>query len=262
MDRYEVVSNEGSRACFHRKMHSERDELDLDAIGWLANAVGLVHGPEDRCPAVDKLGDAILVAEEETIDRLTPAAVDALWNAELEALIREGLNDTAARGGWEGNEPEVALTALDALGKESSIARAVVQQVAQSVAHEGLNPFFCLDCLEQAIVHAKPAERRQRACEAAAVGARDLAIEDSELRTAMRTHSGSAFARALATDKRREATRARLRSIARLGTNQIPALAGELRLLLDEPMPEDAADDPLWTALCASLVQLLEPSLN
>jgi Arc/MetJ-type ribon-helix-helix transcriptional regulator len=34
----------------------------------------------------------------------------------------------------------------------------------------------------------------------------------------------------------------------------MPELARELRLLLDEPMPEDAVDDPLWTALCGSLV--------
>jgi hypothetical protein len=130
------------------------------------------------------------------------------------------------------------------------------------VAREALNPFFCFDCLEEAVARAEPAERRQRACEAAAVGARDVAIGVDELRAVMRAPSGASLARKLATDERREAVRARLRSIVRLGRASMPELARELRLLLDEPMPEDAVDDPLWTALCGSLVQRLEPAFN
>ena len=89
-----------------------------------------------------------------------------------------------------------------------------------------------------------------------------MAIGADELRAVMRAPSGASLARKLATDERREAMRARLRSIARLGTATMPELARELRLLLDEPMPEDAVDDPLWTALCGSLVQRLEPAFN
>jgi hypothetical protein len=99
-------------------------------------------------------------------------------------------------------------------------------------------------------------------CEAAAVRARDVEIGVDELRAAMRAPSDAFLARKLATDERREAVRARLRSIVRLGEASMPELARELRLLLDEPMPEDAADNPLWTALCRSLVQRLEPAFN
>ena len=253
--------------CFHRRveLHGQPEELDDDAVGWLAVGIGLEHGPEDRCPEVDEvdeLGDALLVfADAETIQCLTPAAVDTLWNSELEGMIRDGLAAATARGGWEG-EPEVAVRELGERGKESAIAHAVVQQLAQGVAREGLDPFFCFDCLEEAAARAEPAERRQRACGAAAVGALDVEIGVDELRTAMRAPSGALLARKLATDERREAVRARLRSIMRLGEASMPELARELRLLLDEPMPEDAADDPLWTALSGSLVQRLEPALN
>jgi hypothetical protein len=51
--------------CFHRKVehHGQPQELDDDAVGWLAVGIGLEHGPEDRCPEVDELGDALLVIE-------------------------------------------------------------------------------------------------------------------------------------------------------------------------------------------------------
>jgi mRNA-degrading endonuclease toxin of MazEF toxin-antitoxin module len=166
--------------------HGQPQELDDDAVGWLAVGIGLEHGPEDRCPEVDELGDALLVfADEETLQRLTPAAVDALWNAELEGMIRDGLAVATARGGWEGG-PEAALRELDERGKESAIAHAVVQQLAQGVAREGLHPFFCFDCLEEAVARVEPVERRRRACEAAVVGARDVAIDVDELRAVMR----------------------------------------------------------------------------
>jgi Arc/MetJ-type ribon-helix-helix transcriptional regulator len=249
---------------FHRKVehHCPPQELNDDAVGWLAVGIGLEHGPEDRCPEVDELGDALLVfADAETIQRLTPAAVDTLWNAELEGMIRDGLTALTARGGWEVG-PEAVVRELDERGKESAIGHAVVQQLAQGVAREGVDPFFCLDCLEEVVARAEPAERRQRACEAAALGARDVAIDLDELREAMRAPSGAYLARKLATDERREAVRARLRSIVRLGEASMPELVRELRLLLDEPMPEDAADDVLWVALCGSLVQRLEPALT
>ena len=249
---------------FHRKveLHGKPHELDDDAVGWLAVGIGLEHGPEDRRPEVEELGDALLVfADADTIQRLTPAAVDAVWNAELEGMIRDGLAVATAGGGWEG-EPEVAVRELDERGKESAIAHAVVQQLAQDVAREGLDPFFCFDCLEEAVTRAEPAERRHRASQAAVVGAREVEIDVDELRAAMRAPSGVLLARTLATNERREVVRARLRSIVRVGEASMPEIARELRLLLDEPMPEDAARDPLWTALCGSLVRRLEPALN
>ncbi len=237
-------------------------ESDLEnAACFLAASIGLEPEPDDR-PALDELGDALLVsAGEEVVARLTAPAVEALWSSELEDGIREGLTARAASGGWA-DEPAAVLADLDARGKESLIAHAVVQHLAQNVGNEGLNPFFCVCCIDERIENAPPSEHRRIACEVAQIAIRDIEIGDDELGSAARGSPVSAFATALATDERREAVRVRLRRIARLGATSVPALARELDSVLDETLPADPVEDVLWLAFCDSLVERLEPAFN
>ena len=228
---------------------------------YLASAIALSTEPGDR-PALDELGDAMLIwASDDVVDRLMPAALDAVWDAELEQDIRKGLDRVGARSDW-GGSVEAARADLDARGRDSAIARAIVQDIAREIGREGVSTFFCACCLEESIEHAAPEERRRIACRVAEVGARDVGIGADELRAALGTLSTAGLARALATEERRTGLRARLARIARLGASSSPELARELEALLREPPPVDPADDPLWAALCASLVRHLHPDLN
>jgi hypothetical protein len=184
---------------------------DPAAIAWgLATTLNIGPDAGDR-PSLDLLGDAMLVwAGEDVLERLTGPAVEAVWSAELEASIRDGLRRLAAGSVYDRGEPAAALEELDERGRGSRVARAVVQRLAQEIGRDGLNPFFCLCCLDEVVAKAPAAERRRIACEAAEVGVREARISDEELRGAVRAGRGPAFLRALATEGRQAGLRERL----------------------------------------------------
>ena len=70
-----------------------------DPTDWdLAMAIALGVEPDSDREALDELADAMLVWADEEADRLTPAAVERLWDDELESDIRRGLVRVAGLG--------------------------------------------------------------------------------------------------------------------------------------------------------------------
>jgi len=122
---------------------------------------------------------------------------------------------------------------------------------------------FFLDCLDCAVSDTPPQERRALAVRAAILGARDAAVPDDELRAALADTLLDSPTVRLATVARREAVRARLGRIGRLGAKSMPLLAAELRKVAAEPLPECAADDDVWQVACAHLLeQGARPAMN
>src|SRR5437867_11737616 len=113
------------------------DEETFDPTAWdLAMAIRLGVDPDAHREALDELADAMLVWADEEADRLTPAAVSLLWNEELEADIRSGLERVAGRGEeWERAAAE-ALDEFERDPRQAAITAAVVQDLAAQLSQE------------------------------------------------------------------------------------------------------------------------------
>jgi hypothetical protein len=239
------------------------DDETFDPSAWdLAMAIRLgVDLDADRA-ALDELADAMLVWADDEADRLTPAAVSLLWNEELEADIRTGLERVAALGeDWERAAAE-ALAELERDSRQAAITAAVVQDLAVQLSQADHPPFFCTCCIEEGLSRAPADGRRERALEMAIVARRNAAVPRSELAAALANAPNDRPADRLGTRERRAAVRARLGRIGALASASMPALAAELRAIGEEPLPR-AADDDVWAVVCeALLADVARPELN
>ena len=240
-------------------------ELTIDAAWGLAVAIGLMPDPEQDRPALDELSDAMLVwADEDELDAITTAAVARIWDDELRLEIRGPLQKLAAGGTW-GREARRALAELDRTGPASSIARAVVQFVAQQLSAEHHGAPFCICCVGELVQRLPEQERRRAAVQASTVARADAAVSGDEVLEAVRRHRAdrAAAVRALASDERRLAVRARLGRVGRLARASMPELAAELEALAREPLPPDPAGDPVWREVAEALLdEVAKPELN
>jgi hypothetical protein len=238
------------------------DELTLEPTIWdLAVAIGLEPDESER-PALEELGDAMLVhAAEDVLDVLTPPAVDGLWSSELEQSIRDGLGELVARDDEWTRPARQALASFQRDGPRAEITAEVVRRLAWHLSAGDLPPFHCLGCLEEAVAAAPRGRRRELALQVALIGLRDAAFAAEEVVEALGRRDPSA----LATDERRRAVRRRLARLAHFagGGGSLPALAAELASLAEEPLPPNPKEDDVWqTIAITALNAAAQPELN
>jgi hypothetical protein len=249
------------------------DDADLDLLlddyvfepnGWdFAVSIGIGIDPETDPPALDELADAMLVwAEGERLERLTDEAVERLWDAELEGRVREGIVQLTGCEGWEKGAAE-ALAEFDRDPPRSEVAREVVRHLAMQLGSAEHPLFFCVCCVEEALVRAEPAERRAHAVRVAIVATRNAGVPPAELHAALADAARCPPAVRLGTVERRAAIRARLGRLGELATESMPELAVELKALAAERLPDRPEDDDVWQEACVHLLaEVGRPDLN
>jgi hypothetical protein len=240
----------------------ELDDWEPDASS-LATAMRLGVEPDSDREALDELADAMLVWADSEADRLTPAAIERLWDTELEADIRQGLARVSDLGDEWRRAAGAALAELDRDPRGSAITRAVVQDLAQQLSSRDHPWFFCTGCLEEGLEHAPAESRRELAREVAIVARRDAAVPEAEVAAALAGAVGEPPVERLGTPERRAAVRARLGRIGSLAATSMPILAAELRAIGAEPLAARAVDDDVWSVVCeALLADVARPELN
>ena len=221
------------------------DDFVFEPNGWdMAVEIGLRLELELDREALDELADAVLVwADEPVLERLTDAAFPRVWNEELEAGVREGLERLATRSDWR-VPVTAALAELDRDPPSAEVAREVVRHLAMQVGQVGTPFFFCLDCIDELVKHAPPDDRRSIAIEAAVATVRNATGVEG-------------------TPAQRAAVRAQLGRLGELGRDSVRSLAAELRLIAAEPLPQSPDDDDVWEVVYARLIaETLRPELN
>lgn len=237
------------------------DDFVFEPTAWdLAMAIGIGPDPEADPARLDELADAMLVwAQGPELERLTDEAIERIWDAELEQLIRDGLVRLLDKDDWRAGA-QAALDEFDRDGRDAEVSREVVRCIATYLGDGELPLFFCLCCIDEGVQNAHEDRRRQLALPVALVARGDAAISDAELRAAL---GAPAPIEQLGTEKRRRAVRVRLGRLGELGRESMPVLAAELRALAAEPLPACAADDDVWEHLCTWLLaDVAKPELN
>lgn len=224
----------------------------------LALVAGLEWSFEDEA-VLAPLVDAVVVwADDDVLARIAVPIVEALWASDLRDDIESAIATAAP------DALDDARADLDAGPRKSRLARAFVEQGAVELTGELMLPVHCLLCVEEGLATVPEAERPWRALRVAQIAGRCAGIPLDECRRAFAAaalSSSSSPALALATDERRVAVRDRLRNLAELGRDSVPALSGALRELLDGPLPP-VADDAIWHEVVAGLAEQLRAPLN
>jgi len=239
-------------------LDDDLDELDdfvFEPTAWdFAVTMGIRVEPDDDRPALEELADAMLVWMEDgpELERLTDAALDRLWEPELERVVRDGLARLSGDDEWRVGA-EAAIREFERGPRQAEVSREVVRHLAMQLSHVDAPVFFCVLCLDDGIRNAAedPARRRELATRAAVVAARDAAVPEAEL---ARVVARPTAVLELGTAARRAAVRRRLGRLAHYGRESVRGLAAELRLLAEEPLPARAEDDDVWEVVCGRLV--------
>jgi hypothetical protein len=240
------------------------DDFVFEPNAWdFATSVGIGVDPDTDRPALDELADAMLVwARGPELERLTDEAIERIWDAELEGMVREGIVRLSGCDGWEQGDA-AALAEFDRDPRRSEIAREVVQHLAMQLGSDDHPVFFCLCCIEEVVVRAEPAERRGHAARVAIVATRNAGVPVTEIQEALACAARCPPAERLGTVERRAAIRTRLGRLGELATESMPDLAIELKKLAAERLPEHAADDDVWQEACTHLLaEVGRPDLN
>lgn len=237
------------------------DDVVFAPSEWdIAMVFAIALQPATGSAALADLADAMVMwAEGEEAEELTTRAIDAVWSTEFEKQIRAGIAGAGELGDDWRRAAAMAAAEFEAAPRESAVTQAALQQFAWAFGHEGAPPLFCLCCIDEAVAHAPPEERRRKALPTAALAVRDAAVPDDEVAAALASCAPSG----LATNERRQAVRSRLGRLARYGHGSLPALAAELELIAAEPLPADPALDDVWEVVAHMLLgELAQPAWN
>jgi hypothetical protein len=235
------------------------DDLDdyvFEPNAWdFAVSMGIGLDPEQDPPALDELADAMLVwAQGPVLERLTDDAVERLWDAELEGMVRDGIVQLSGQDGWEQGGAAM-LEEFDRDPPRSEVAREVVRYLAMQVGGADHPVFFCLCCIEEMLVRADPAERRGHAVRVAILATRNAGVPVAEVQEALARRSARASDGSASSRPSRCQGAARSSPVERLGT--------ALKALASEPLPDSAEDDDVWQEACARLLaDVGRPDLN
>ena len=240
------------------------EDFVFEPTGWdFAVDMRLAADPETDREALDELVDAMLVEAEGTeLERLTDEAVERLWDAELEAMVRDGVVRLSASDGWE-QGGAAALAEFDRDPRCSDVAREVVRHLAMQLGQADHPPSFCLCCIDEELARAAPDDRRALGVRVAIVATRNARVPAAEIHEALAGAARCPPAERIGTNERRRAIRARLGRLGALATESMPDLAVELEALAAEPLPEAPEDDDVWQEACTSLLsEVGRPDLN
>jgi hypothetical protein len=238
------------------------DDLTFEPTTWdLAMSIAPGVDPESDRDALDELADAMLVwADEPLLQALTDAALPAIWDGELEGMVREGLaalSDPA----WA-PAARRSIEALDLQSGRSQIAGEVVRHLAMQLGQADQPFFACLCCIDETLETCDPSARRELARRSALLARRNAELSADEIQSAIGQVGTADAVVLLGTTERRQAVRRRLARLGRLGSASMPDLAAELTAIGAEPLPP-AADDDVWRELCTwVLSDAAQPELN
>lgn len=240
------------------------DDFVFEPNGWdFATDLRITVDPEADRDALDELADAMLVeAEGPVLERLTDDAVERIWDAELEGMVRDGIVRLSAWEGWE-QGGAVALGEFDRDPPRSDVAREVVRHLAMQLGSADHPVFFCLCCIDESLGRAEPGDRRALATRVAIIATRNARVPVVEIQEALAGASRRPPVDRLGTVTRRTAIRTRLGRLAAFARESMPDLAAELKTLAAERLPERAQDDDVWQEACTRLLEEVgKPELN
>jgi hypothetical protein len=249
------------------------DETDLELLlddyvfepnSWdFAVSMGIGIDPETDRVALDDLADAMLVdMEGPELERLTDEAVERIWDAELEGMVRDGIVQLSGQEGWE-QGGAAALAEFDRDPPRSEVAREVVRHLAMQIGSADHPVFFCLCCIEELLGRAEPADRRALGVRLAVVARRNAGVPAAEIQAALAGAARRPPAERLGTVERRAAIRTRLGRLGAFATESMPELAVELKALAAERLPDRPEDDDVWQEACVHLLaEVGRPDLN
>jgi hypothetical protein len=235
------------------KLLDEDEEFAFEPTPWdLAFAIGIrVDARTDR-RALEELADAMLVWMDDgpELEHLTATAMSALWSDELGAMIASGLVRLSRKDDWRA-AAQASLVELERDSRAAEVSKEVVRHLALQLASDDAPFLFCILCLEEHIGRVPRAERRVLALQAAILARRDAAVPRNLLKPRIAALGGRGE---LGTEARRLAVRRRLGRIAGFGRASLPVLAAELRVIAEEPLPDDPAADDVWQAVLTQLL--------
>lgn len=238
------------------------DSFVFEPTAWdFAVDIGIRVDPIADSSALDELADAMLVSMEDRpeLERLTDNALDRIWTDELSTWIRDGIVELARRDNWR-DGAQATLMEFDSGPRAAEVSREVVRHLAMQLSQYRTAPFFCLDCLEEAVVRAPPHEQRSVAIGAAVAACRNVQVRDEELRAGVRNPEAAA---GLGTPERRRAVRLQLGRIAELSASSFPHLSDQLRAIASEPVPPSPAEDDAWKVVAEILLRAAaQPDAN
>lgn len=249
--------------------------IDDDTLGQLLDEIEIGLELNSAGPIVAPLVQALMDGTHaEALSESAAAAVEALWDAELEQEVRaefEAFRRTAVRD----RSPLVpaiddALAQLAQPARSNHVAHALVWRAALKLLRRANRNHERVAELEHALEHETRLDRRRRltlpiasaASLAAGIGDEESAKAIATYAFAMsgrgrrsRDRATAQLARSLATDDRRQNMRASLAELAELASEDFPLAAAALKELLAEPMPDDPARDELWVDLVVGMAR-------
>lgn len=228
-------------------------ERILDELGVSLDVTAKGHAV---APLVDRLAHG---APREETDRVAARVAAATWDDALAQAVRERL--AALREEYRARIDTIDAVAreLDRPPAENEVALALVARAAVELWARARRSYAVVSVLEDELEDAPPAEHRSRTLAIASAAIPMVDLDADEVSVAVgRFLAGrdeSWLARTLATDDRRAAMRRALRQLADAAGEEFPLAVGAIRSLLDEPTPNDPAEDDLWVDLVVGLAQ-------
>lgn len=247
--------------------------LTDDLVRELLDDLGLSLEPDEAAAEIVPVAHALSTqASRRSIEQKAGRAAAAVWSdnlrSELEVRFGGLRGDAVARLAII----DAAVKELDKPAGRNRIALALVYESAATLLLRANRNYELMAALEERLEgspvdeHAAltlplaatgiPAARfeGEEAGEAAARFIESFPAEWAELPEAA-DQAAHWLARELATDERREAMRSALRGLTESAPEEFPRVSAALTALLEEPTPDDPADDDLWVNLCVGLVQ-------
>ncbi|MGH3094166.1 MAG: hypothetical protein ACRDOG_17800 [Gaiellaceae bacterium] len=247
--------------------------LTDDLVRDLLDDLGLSLEPNEVAAEIAPVAHALSTrAPRRSIEQKAAHAADAVWSDDLRSELAVQLaglrGDAVARLAMI----DAAVEELDKPAARNRVALALVYESAATVLSRANRNYELTAALEERLEGTPVDEHRALTLPLAATGIPAARIEGEEAdeATARFIESFPAewaelpeaadqaahwLARSLATDERREAMRSALRALADSAPEEFPRVSAALTDLLEEPTPEDPADDDLWVNLCVGLVQ-------
>lgn len=247
--------------------------LTDDLVRDLLDDLGLSLEPNEVAAEIAPVAHALSTrAPRRSIEQKAAHAADAVWSDDLRSELAVQLaglrGDAVARLAII----DAAVEELDKPARRNRIALALVYESAATLLSRANRNYELAAALEERLEGTPVDEHRALTLPLAATGIPAARIEGEEADEAAARFIESFpaewaelpeaadqaahwLARSLATDERREAMRSALRALADSAPEEFPRVSSALTALLEEPTPDDPADDDLWVNLCVGLVQ-------
>ena len=216
--------------------------------------------PQEAAAVVAPLCDALVAGRWDEAEEVASAVAAGLWDDETREAVEEGLSELEEELRRVLQDVLAARRELVYPAEENLVARAVAFRAAADVQSRRDEGRERLAALEPRLAAAGARERRQVISGAPLpVGVAPLARDElghayvewvrergDDAEALIGREDPAWFARRLATDDLRRSVREWPRLVATELLDELPLAAAGLLELLDEPLPDDPAEDVPW----------------